>query len=188
MSSIAHATRPPAVSFPCQGFLTHLVLRCGEGDESALGELFDLTYFLVAGVVNPGTQSATGADAKVVEAFRRIWQRSAAYQPTEQGVLSWVFDQALERAATGSTPAVDYRRRRRDAAQSAAHLSNREVSVLELVSRGMTNQDIAAQLYVSINTVKTYIRSAYRKIGVTRRAQAVLWAVHHDLGPPAWTA
>jgi DNA-binding CsgD family transcriptional regulator len=48
----------------------------------------------------------------------------------------------------------------------------------------MSNQDIASQLYVSINTVKTYIRSAYRKIGVTRRAQAVLWAVHHDLGPP----
>jgi DNA-binding NarL/FixJ family response regulator len=93
--------------------------------------------------------------------------------------------QALEQAAAGgSTTPVAYRRQRRDATQAAAHLSNREVSVLELVSRGMSNQDIASQLYVSINTVKTYIRSAYRKIGVTRRAQAVLWAVHHDLGPP----
>ena len=177
--------RPTGGLLPCQGFLTHLVLRCGEGDEAALGELFDLTYFLVAGVVNPGHLSSTGADDRVVDAFRRIWQRSGGYEPTEQGVLSWVFDQAVERAAGGdpSTP-EDRQRRRRDADQAVGRLSNREVSVLELVSRGLSNQDIAAELYVSINTVKTYIRSAYRKIGVTRRAQAVLWAVHHDLGPP----
>lgn len=182
MTTTAYAASPPAVSAPCQGFLTQLVLRCGAGDEAALGELFDLTYFLVAGLVNPGLLTSTGADQQVIEAFRRIWRGSAAYEPTEQGVLAWVFDQAVERTANGDdAPPADRLRRRRDAARTAAGLSSREVSVLGLVGGGSSNQDIADELFVSINTVKTYIRSAYRKIGVSRRAQAVLWAVQHDL-------
>jgi DNA-binding NarL/FixJ family response regulator len=55
-------------------------------------------------------------------------------------------------------------------------LSQREVDVLRLVAEGLTNQEIAGRLYLSINTVKSYIRYAYRKIGVERRSQAVLWA------------
>jgi DNA-binding NarL/FixJ family response regulator len=79
---------------------------------------------------------------------------------------------------------VAHRRERRDSAQAIAHLSDREMMVLELVGAGLTNQDIADRLYLSINTIKTNIRSAYRKIRVSRRTQAVLWAVHHDLTPP----
>ena len=86
----------PHISTQCQGFLTHLVLRCGQGDESALGDLFDLTYFLVARVVHRGSCSATGADDDVVEAFRRIWLQSPTYQPSEQPVLAWVFDQVVD--------------------------------------------------------------------------------------------
>jgi DNA-binding NarL/FixJ family response regulator len=56
-------------------------------------------------------------------------------------------------------------------------LSPRESSVLALVTRGLGNQEIAGELYLSINSVKTYIRSAYRKIGVTSRSQAVAWAI-----------
>ncbi len=60
-------------------------------------------------------------------------------------------------------------------------LTDRELSILELIGSGMRNQDIARQLFLSVNTVKTYIRSAYRKVGVTRRAEAVRWAVRHEL-------
>lgn len=58
-------------------------------------------------------------------------------------------------------------------------LSAREVDVLRLVARAYTNQEIADALFLSINTVKTYIRTAYRTIGVNRRTQAVVWAVLH---------
>jgi two-component system, NarL family, response regulator LiaR len=58
-------------------------------------------------------------------------------------------------------------------------LTEREADILELVARGMTNAEIARRLYLSINTVKTYIRTAYRKIGVDRRSQAVGWAMDH---------
>ena len=62
-------------------------------------------------------------------------------------------------------------------------LSARESEVLALIAQGLSNQEVAARAYLSINSVKTYIRSAYRKIGVQRRSQAVLWAVRHGFNP-----
>ena len=58
-------------------------------------------------------------------------------------------------------------------------LSLRESEVLTLLCRGQSNQEIADSLYVSINSVKTYVRQIYRKLGVTRRTQAVAWANRH---------
>jgi DNA-binding NarL/FixJ family response regulator len=60
-----------------------------------------------------------------------------------------------------------------------AGLSPREGSVLGLVVSGLSNQQIADRLYLSINSVKTYIRSTYRKVGVSSRAQAVAWGIQH---------
>ena len=90
----------------------------------------------------------------------------------------------LERAAAGRriAPAA-VRRHARDAARLATGLTEREVAVLELIAAGLSNHQIAAELYVSINTVKTYVRTAYRRIGVTSRSQAVIWALRQGLGP-----
>lgn len=63
--------------------------------------------------------------------------------------------------------------------EAVAALSAREREVLLLVASGCSNLEIATALYVSPNTVKTYLRTAYRKVGVSRRSQAVLWAVAH---------
>ena len=60
-------------------------------------------------------------------------------------------------------------------------LSTREAEVLELICRGMSNLEIADQLFVSVNSVKTYVRQIYQKIGVARRAQAVAWGLAHGL-------
>jgi DNA-binding NarL/FixJ family response regulator len=65
----------------------------------------------------------------------------------------------------------------------AAGLSSREAEIIALITRGLTNQEIADRAYVSMNTVKSYIRSAYRRIGVQRRTQAVLWAVANGFEP-----
>ena len=62
-------------------------------------------------------------------------------------------------------------------------LSPREAEVLALIARGLTNQEIAERAYLTINSVKSYIRSAYRKIGVERRTQAVLWALENGFQP-----
>ena len=58
-----------------------------------------------------------------------------------------------------------------------AELSTREAEVLDLICRGMSNLEIADQLFVSVNSVKTYVRQIYQKIGVARRAQAVAWGL-----------
>jgi DNA-binding NarL/FixJ family response regulator len=63
-------------------------------------------------------------------------------------------------------------------------LSARERQVLVLVASGLSNREIATQCFLSINSVKTYIRSTYRKIGASTRTQAVLWALEHGLRPP----
>jgi two-component system, NarL family, response regulator LiaR len=65
----------------------------------------------------------------------------------------------------------------------AAGLSPREAEILALITQGLTNQEIADRVYLSINSVKTYIRSAYRKIDVQRRPQAVLWGVRNGFRP-----
>lgn len=59
----------------------------------------------------------------------------------------------------------------------SAQLSPRETQVLDLVCAGLTNAEIAEELFVSINSVKTYIRMLYRKIGVSRRSQCVVWGL-----------
>ncbi len=71
-----------------------------------------------------------------------------------------------------------------DAAGRPTHehgLSARELEVIVLVADGLSNQEIAERSYVSVNTVRTYIRSAYRKMGVERRTQAVRWVTEHGL-------
>jgi NarL family two-component system response regulator LiaR len=62
-------------------------------------------------------------------------------------------------------------------------LTAREAEVLALITQGLSNQEIADRSYLSINSVKTYIRTAYRKIGVTRRSQAVAWGMKHGFEP-----
>jgi DNA-binding NarL/FixJ family response regulator len=78
---------------------------------------------------------------------------------------------------------------------AAARLTRRESEVLGLVAQGLRNQEIAAREFLSINSVKTYIRTGYRKIGVTTRGQAVAWAIQHgfpvdptETTPPDHTA
>lgn len=64
-----------------------------------------------------------------------------------------------------------------------AGLSPRESEVVALITQGATNDQIARTCYLSINSVKSYIRSAYRKMGVERRSQAVLWGVQNGMEP-----
>ncbi|MFT4295128.1 MAG: response regulator transcription factor [Micropruina sp.] len=58
-------------------------------------------------------------------------------------------------------------------------LSYRESEVIALITQGLPNAEIAQGMYLSPNSVKSYIRSAYRKMGVVRRSQAVSWGMRH---------
>ena len=62
-------------------------------------------------------------------------------------------------------------------------LTDREAEILALITQGKSNADVAALTYLSPNTVKSYIRSVYRKIDVGSRTQAVLWGVANGFTP-----
>lgn len=52
-------------------------------------------------------------------------------------------------------------------------ISPRELEVLQLIAKGHTNNEIAEQLFVSLNTVKSHSQNLFLKLGVNRRTQAV---------------
>src|SRR5689334_7750718 len=62
-------------------------------------------------------------------------------------------------------------------------LTDREAEILALITQGKSNADVARLTFLSPNTVKSYIRTVYRKINVGSRTQAVLWGVEHGFTP-----
>ncbi len=62
-------------------------------------------------------------------------------------------------------------------------LTPRESEVIALITQGLSNREIADRTYLSVNSVKTHVRTAYRKIGVDRRSKAVMWGVRHGFTP-----
>ena len=65
------------------------------------------------------------------------------------------------------------KKRQTQAAELIEPLSDREIEVLELIADGLTNREIAAKLYVTLNTVKAHTRSIYGKLEVNSRTKAV---------------
>jgi DNA-binding NarL/FixJ family response regulator len=62
-------------------------------------------------------------------------------------------------------------------------LTDRESEILALITQGKSNAEVAKLTYLSPNTVKSYIRNVYRKIGADSRTQALLWGVEHGFTP-----
>jgi DNA-binding NarL/FixJ family response regulator len=86
---------------------------------------------------------------------------------------------AVESAVRGTSAAGPEMSDGRPRLGADAGLTTREVEVIALIALGRTNREIAAELYLSPNSIKTYVRTAYRKIGATSRSQAVAWAIRN---------
>ena len=96
--------------------------------------------------------------------------------------------QALEAVHTGEVVVSDPVPRARSAPGlewpgRLEGLTDRESEVLALITQGKSNAEVATLTYLSPNTVKSYIRTIYRKIDVESRTQAVLWGVDHGFTP-----
>jgi two-component system, NarL family, response regulator LiaR len=90
--------------------------------------------------------------------------------------------QALERTVAGERIGLNHVTRSPRTEQTA-ELSNREREVLALLALGSTNRQIANELYLSIDTVKSHMRRLYSKLGVNNRTQAALRADQFQLRP-----
>jgi DNA-binding NarL/FixJ family response regulator len=61
-------------------------------------------------------------------------------------------------------------------------LSRREVEVVKLVMAGMTNRQIAQELFIAERTVEGHVERIRGKLGVRSRTEAAMWAVKHGVG------
>ncbi|WP_066928444.1 response regulator transcription factor [Streptomyces sp. NBRC 110611] len=93
---------------------------------------------------------------------------------------SVLFPDAVRRLAVGRPV------RRRAATGGAATLTARETEILRLMAKGLSNQEAAVQLRVSLETVKTHVGNVLAKLGAGNRTQAVVLAYEEGLvGPGA---
>jgi DNA-binding NarL/FixJ family response regulator len=109
------------------------------------------------------------APAEIVEAVRRVASGAPVLSPT-------VTRQLITRA-TGPDPQQDRRARARE---WLAELADREREVAVAVGRGAANAEIAAELYMSVATVKAHVSRILAKLGLNNRVQIAL--LTHDAG------
>lgn len=89
------------------------------------------------------------------------------------------------RVASGVLATVRERPAEAPDARLVAGLTDRERDVLRLLTEGAENAEIAARLYLSQSTVKTYLSSIFEKLGVQNRVQAAVLAIRLGLDGPA---
>jgi DNA-binding CsgD family transcriptional regulator len=138
----------------------------GEAEMRMLREAIDLLETSPARLERARTYAALGA------AMHRSGQSVDAREPLRVAVdlahqcgASALEDQALEQLrATGARP-------RRRAVTGVDALTPSERRITELAAGGQQNREIAQTLYVTTNTVEYHLRNAYRKLGISSRAQ-----------------
>jgi len=61
------------------------------------------------------------------------------------------------------------------------NLTSREIEVIELIAEGMINKEIAKRLYISEKTVKNHVSNIFKKLDVSDRTQAAIYAFKHNI-------
>lgn len=120
------------------------------------------TVSLIGGPAGAQVREVLPADIDgcgLVAAVRRVTGRGAPLDLADPAHPAYLHD-----------PAPD---------DAVAPLTRRESQVVALAARGLTNVEIGEHLYLSINSVKTYLRTAFRRLGVANRAEAAAWLTQH---------
>lgn len=152
-----------------------------------------------------GNELLTGDLLREVIANEHVGAVAAYTMRFNHRLRTWVMEQGARGYLTKSLPAADLAAALRrigdgevvvieppsdDAAPANGRwpgqefgLTEREADTLTLLVKGLENEAIAEQLFVSPNTVKARLKSVYRKIDVGNRVQAALWAVAHGFEP-----
>jgi DNA-binding NarL/FixJ family response regulator len=141
---------------------------------------FDLDE-LIIDAIRAGASGFLVKDAQPEELVRAVRVIAAG-----QAMLAPSVTRRLLELRAGSLPRVPSAAR--DAA--LATITSRELTVLRLVARGLSNLEIANTMAVAPSSVKTHMGHLFAKLGVTDRAQLVVFAYEHELVRPGddWSA
>jgi DNA-binding NarL/FixJ family response regulator len=115
---------------------------------------------------------ALGASGYVLKGLGRA-ALLEALQKAAAGESAWTRDELRRVTGALATPRLS--------ADVEVPLTQRESEVLRQLALGLTNKEIAAALHISYETVKEHVQHILRKIGVSDRTQAAVWAVRKGL-------
>lgn len=117
---------------------------------------------------------------RLIDAVRTVAAGDALLAPdvTRRVISRATASAAAQPSATTTTAALATTG---DDALAAAGLTERETEVLRLLARGLSNAEIAAELYVGDATVKTHVSNVLQKLALRDRIQAVVWAFEHGV-------
>lgn len=115
---------------------------------------------------------------RLIDAVRTVAAGDALLAPD---VTRRVISRATATAAVQPSATTDTTATTGDDALAAAGLTERETEVLRLLARGLSNAEIAAELYVGDATVKTHVSNVLQKLALRDRIQAVVWAFEHGV-------
>ena len=99
-----------------------------------------------------------------------IWLGTRLLAPRER-IRERIVDRIVEIVVPASAPTANFATD--DAVRERLGITRRELEVLELVARGLSNREIGETLFVSENTVKTHCSRVFDKLGARRRTEAV---------------
>jgi len=154
-----------------------LHLACGERARAGGDPRGALTWFESAvEVFGQGTRSAWLANAHLLQAgaFRALGDDTEEIRCLE--LADAIIDRLPNAGALRARSAQLHGgllTTARHSTEFGEELSSREVVVLQLAADGLTQREIADQLFISYNTVKTHLKATYRKLGATSRDEAL---------------
>lgn len=122
---------------------------------------------------------------RLIDAVRTVAAGDALLAPdvTRRVISRATASAAVQPSATttATTATTDTTATKGDDALAAAGLTERETEVLRLLARGLSNAEIAGELYVGDATVKTHVSNVLQKLALRDRIQAVVWAFEHGV-------
>lgn len=129
--------------------------------------------------------TASDEEADLYESIRAgasgyLLKDGSTYDQVAEAVRVVAGGQSLISPAMATKLLDEFVQMSRDPVQSTS-LTARELEVLRLVARGMSNRDIAKELFISENTVKNHIRNILEKLQMKSRMEAAMYAVRSKL-------
>ena len=103
---------------------------------------------------------------------KRDFPEALGGQLTQENIENGIFANGPFRQIHNRLEIVSSGRRQQVVLFGGVALSERELTVLKYLATRLTTREIAAELYVSMNTLRTHTKSIYRKLGVESRAEA----------------